>query len=195
MENQSPIQYNIFLSGSLCVELYCHYLLCCREKKGLCWVVFGRAYHWVISSISKWSTSTDVAILVNVIPAWQHTPRKQPSQKISIFFVLFITEPAISYATWLFQVWLYIIRYQSVNEVEKKDGDEMSINIQTIVFAQSTDGEPERCWSSGWCWSQHVTERRWRRIQQSFHHCFHHLYWEGKCLRLPMTCGVMNEGR
>lgn len=82
MEKQSMI----YFSPGLCVELYSHHLLCCRKKKGLCWIVFGRAYHWLISFISKLSTSTDVAVLVNFIPSWQHTLRKQPS----VFFLLFV---------------------------------------------------------------------------------------------------------
>lgn len=77
------------------------------KKKGLCWIVFGRAYHWLISFISKLSTSTDVAVLVNFIPSWQHTRRKQPS--LSFFCCLFITESAVSYTTQLFQVWLYTV--------------------------------------------------------------------------------------
>lgn len=160
MENQPPIQNNIFLSGSLCVELYSHCLLCCREKVCVR-VVFGRAYHWVISSISKQSTSTDVAILVNVIPAWQHTPRKQPSQ--TEYFFCFVHHRACN-QLWNTDISGLTVHYTaSVSEWSGKKRwrwNEHSINIQTIVFAQSTDGEPERCWSSGWCWSQHVTEMK-----------------------------------
>lgn len=131
------------------------------QGKGLCWVVFGRTYHWVISSISKQSTSTDVAILVNVIPAWQHTPRKQPSQ--TEYFFCFVHHRACN-QLWNTDISGLTVHYTaSVSEWSGKKRwrwNEHSINIQTIVFAQSTDGEPERCWSSGWCWSQHVTEMK-----------------------------------
>lgn len=81
MENQSPIQYYIFLPGSLCVELYFHYLLCCRGKKRFALVCFWQSQ--MSSYISKLSTSTDGAILVNV---------KKAAKEDWVFFVcLFVS--------------------------------------------------------------------------------------------------------
>lgn len=48
-------------------------------KKGLCWAVFGRAHHLLLH------LRTDVAILANVIPAWQqHTKRAAKSEFLFI---------------------------------------------------------------------------------------------------------------
>lgn len=193
MENQPPIQNNIFLSGSLCVELYSHCLLCCREKVCVR-VVFGRAYHWVISSISKQSTSTDVTILVNVIPAWQHAPRKQPSQTEYFFFFCSSQslQSVMEHGYFRFDCTLYSISQWM--KWKKKMAMKWAQHKYTNNSVCTVNRW--RAWKMLEQWLMLITARhRDEEEYSSFHHCFHHLCWEGKCLRLPMTCGVMNDGR
>lgn len=108
----------------------CHLL--CRKRGG---GGSGKSYHWVTA---KLSTSTDVALLVHVIPAWQHKPRRQPSQDWLLFQ---ITWPAISHAKRIFKVRLYILQHLPINgAMGKWQRKEQSINIRSLMLAHSTDG-------------------------------------------------------
>lgn len=127
--------FMIYFSPGLCVELYSHHLLCCREKKGLCWIVFGRAYHWLISFISKLSTSTDVAVLVNFIPSWQHTRRKRPSLSFFVVCLSQSRQSVIQHSYFRFDYTLYNVTEWSGKQMMNRWWKEHSINIQTSVFA------------------------------------------------------------
>lgn len=88
----------------------------------------GRAYRWVTA---KLSTSTDVALSVHVIPAWQHKPRWEPSQDWLLFL---ITRPAISHAKRIFEVRLYILQQLPINGVAGEMATKRAEHIYIYIF-------------------------------------------------------------
>lgn len=136
-----------------------------EREKCLNWVVFGRAYHWVISSISKLSTSADVAILVNATTAWQCTETPANADRGHFFYhkirmrICYFRVDYTLYSTGQWMKW-------------KKDGDEKSIAWQTDDNVCIVNRW--RVWKMVEQWLMLITTCHWeemRRIQQKIKGC------------------------
>lgn len=160
------------------------------------WFFFWQSL-WLSHHISMSSTSTDVAVWVHSSSAWQQPASVQPGQtEVASHHQVRIR---ITYATRLFQAWLYIPLCSDVESNMKRQ-----IESQCVYTMNRWS-----VWKMVGRWRMSNVARHWEEMRstaeikgwapgihphhRSFHHCC--LFRDGNCLQFRVRYGVRNKGR